>query len=87
MKTWEIPEDVVFRDLDGEGIVLNLATGTYFGLNPTATRVWQMLSDRKSEPEIVAALVDEFEVEQMTATSDVDALLRELVAKGLLREE
>lgn len=28
-----IPRDVVFRDLSGEGVLLNLATGTYFELD------------------------------------------------------
>jgi hypothetical protein len=87
MKAWRIPEDVVFRDLDGEGVVLNLATGTYFGLNPTATRVWHLIQEGKSSDEIVGALVDEFEVTDAAARADVSALLDELTAKGLVSVE
>ena len=28
-----IPDDVVFRDLAGEAVILNLASGAYFGIN------------------------------------------------------
>ena len=87
MNSWRIPEDVVFRDLDGEGVLLNLASGTYFGLNPTATRVWHLIQDGKPTPQIVTSIVDEFEVTHAIAESDVVALLDELVAKGLLATE
>ena len=87
MKGFRIPEDVVFRDLDGEGVLLNLATGTYFGLNPTATRVWHLVQEGKATDDIVRAIVDEFEVGQETAAADVAALLGELEAKGLVSSE
>ena len=38
--------DVVVRDLDGEAVVLDLATGTYFGLNDAGTRIWLPSSGR-----------------------------------------
>ena len=87
MKSWRIPEDVVFRDLDGEGILLNLATGTYYGLNPTGTVVWNLLHEGKPTSEIVAALVREFEVSEDAAAADVETLVDDLAAKGLLAAE
>ena len=38
-----ISPDVVFRDLDGEAVLLNLALGIYFGLNEVGTRMWNLL--------------------------------------------
>jgi len=29
-----VSEDVLFRELDDEAVLLNLKTGIYFGLNP-----------------------------------------------------
>ena len=87
MKVLRIPADVVFRDLDGEGVILNLATGTYFGLNATATRVWHLVHEGKTADEIALALVDEFEVTDAAARTDVALLLEELAAKGLLSAE
>jgi len=34
-----VPDDVLFRDLDGEAVILNLRTGTYFGLDEVGTRM------------------------------------------------
>ena len=33
----------VFRDLDGEAVILDLDSGTYFGLNAVGTRMWQLI--------------------------------------------
>jgi hypothetical protein len=40
-----ISDDVVFRDLAGEAVILNLATGTYFGLDSVGTREGQLRRD------------------------------------------
>jgi len=42
-----IPDDVLFRELDGEAVLLNLKTGIYFGLNPVATRMWQLIVEQR----------------------------------------
>jgi len=40
-----VGKDVVFRELDGEAVILNLETGTYFGLDTVGTRIWQFCQD------------------------------------------
>ena len=39
-----VPEDVIFRELDGEAIILNLASGIYFGLDAIGTRMWALFA-------------------------------------------
>ena len=40
-----ISEDVVSRDLEGEAVILNLDSGTYFGLDRVGTRIWSLLQE------------------------------------------
>lgn len=35
--------DIVFEQFDGDLVVLNLATGQYFGFNPSAAAIWSAL--------------------------------------------
>ncbi|PYO19380.1 MAG: hypothetical protein DMD85_18645 [Candidatus Rokuibacteriota bacterium] len=44
-----IRKDVVFRELEGEMVLLNLATGVYFGLDPVGTRIWTLKTLRDNE--------------------------------------
>jgi len=82
-----IPDDVVFRDLAGEAVLLNLSTGTYYGLDAVGTRIWHLLADHGTTEEIVKTLLDEFEVEENQLRRDVDDLIRQLIDKGLLKTD
>jgi hypothetical protein len=43
-----VPEHVVHRDFQEETVVLNLETGQYYGLNPTARRIFAALIESGS---------------------------------------
>jgi hypothetical protein len=77
-------EDVVFRELDGEAVLLNLATGTYFGLDSVGTRIWQLLERLHRLDAVRDALVAEYEVEIPTAGEDLINLVDRLAAHGLV---
>jgi hypothetical protein len=70
--------------VDAETILLDINSGTYFRLNDTGTRVWSGIVASQEVEEIVAEIADECEVPQDTVRADVDALLAELVERGLL---
>jgi hypothetical protein len=38
-------EGVLARELEGEAVLLDLATGHYFGLNATGVRIWAHLGE------------------------------------------
>jgi hypothetical protein len=79
--------DVVWRDLEGEAVLLDLASGTYFGLNDVGTRIWQLLSAGEPVNRIAEVLTGEYDVSSDDARRDVEALLAELRARKLVVEE
>lgn len=50
--------DIVFENFNGDLVVLNIATGRYFGFNPTAARVWDALITGIRPTAMVAAGVE-----------------------------
>src|SRR5688572_30393353 len=46
--TVTITPEVVFKELRGEAVLLDLASGIYFGLDETSTRLWQLLMSHGS---------------------------------------
>ena len=40
-----VPEDVLFNDVGGEAVLLNLETGQYYGLDEVGTRMWSLLAE------------------------------------------
>ena len=77
-------DDVTWRDVDGEILMLDLRSTHYFGLNATASTLWLGLVEGESRPALIARLVDKFEVDEREAASDVDSFLAELRARALL---
>ena len=82
----KVSDDVVFRELDGEGVILNLASGIYFGLDQTGMRMWQLIDQHGRLAEVLAALCDEYEAPRETLERDLMGLAGELSEKGLLKE-
>jgi len=82
--TLSIPEDIVFQDLAGEAVILNLGTGMYFGLNAVGTQIWRLISEGCSFEQIVAALLEGYEIVEARVQKDLDILLEQLNDVGLI---
>ena len=80
----QVPKDVVCREIQGEAVLLNLATGVYFGLDPVGTRVWQLIGEQGSTEKIAEAMLAEYEVDDRRLRQDLDDLIRQLRDKGLV---
>jgi Coenzyme PQQ synthesis protein D (PqqD) len=82
--TARIREDAVFRKLEGEAVILNLATGTYYGLDAVGTRIWELVQEQGRVDAVIEALLREYEVEPTRCEQDLLGLLHKLYAKGLI---
>lgn len=80
-----VPDQVVFRPLGEESVVLHLDTGRYHGLDPVATRMWEALAETGSVEGAVALLVDEYDVGPERVRDDLEELVEGLVERRLLR--
>jgi hypothetical protein len=75
---------VVSTDTDYGTALLDQRSGRYWTLNPTATLVLRVLVAGGDPPDAVRALLDQYDVPPATARDDVDRLVHELRAAGLL---
>jgi predicted RND superfamily exporter protein len=83
----KIPDDVMFRVLGDEAVLLNLATGTYFGLDDVGTRMWQLISEHGSMDKVIEIMLDEYEVEERQLRDDLAKLINQLSEKGLVKAD
>jgi len=78
-------KDQISCELEGEAAILNLKSGTYFGLDPVGATIWSLIAQPRRVAEIRNALVDQFEVEAERCGRDLIQLLGELDAHGLIQ--
>jgi hypothetical protein len=74
---------VACAHLQGEAVLLNLETGAYVGVDPVGTRIWGLIGEGASEAEIVARLLEIYDVEADRLRADVATFLAGLAARGL----
>ena len=82
-----MPEHVVFRVFPAETVVLNLKTGTYHGLNPTAGRMLEVLKDTGEQARTAEIIAAEFGAPVEQVRADIAVLCDDLVERGLLEVE
>ena len=80
-----IPAEVMVRQLGEEAVILDLASGTYFGLDAVGNYVWERLQEGRSLAEICAAMTEDFEVSREVAESDILSFVRKLQERGLVQ--
>jgi hypothetical protein len=80
----EVPDTVLTREIDGEMVLLDLASEAYYGLDDVGTRIWATLVEHGSLPEARQALIEEFDVAPAVLERDLERLLTELKSHGLV---
>jgi hypothetical protein len=80
-----VSPDQFTSDLQGELLVLNAASGFYFGLEAVGKRIWNLLQEPRRISAMRDVLLEEFDVESERCTRDLKAFLQELAQHGLIK--
>ena len=78
-------EDVVWRNLQGESVLLDLKSGVYFGLDAVGTRIWALLQDRDDLQAVLEELLAEYDVSEEACARDLLDLVSVMAEKGLVQ--
>src|SRR5262245_42941271 len=79
-----VTQDTLINVLEGESVLLNLKSENYFGLDPVGTRMWTLLTTSDSIQSAYEALLDEYDVGADKLRLDMQGLIEELIANGLM---
>jgi hypothetical protein len=80
-------KDVAWNFLGEKIIAFNLSGEKQFhDLNETAAVIFRALQAPATRPELIAALIAEFDVDESLAAGDVDAALSDMQTKRLIVE-
>ena len=86
----KIKEGFLLRQVAGQAVVLptggDLDLNMMITLNDTGAFLWEKLSQDTTQAELVAALLEEYEVDEPTARADVEEFLAILRQCRMLNE-
>lgn len=70
--------------VEGETIVLQLDSGTYFSLNEVGAVVWGALDEPRTLSELSACVTAEYEVDEARCAADIRSLLERLLDEKMI---
>jgi hypothetical protein len=77
-------EEVVWREFDGEVVVLDSRSWNYLGINSTGAELWPLVVRGATRDELVERLTGSYGIDIAVAERDVDAFVAGLRARQLL---
>jgi hypothetical protein len=77
-------ENLAWRRIKGEAVILDLDTSEYFSLNETGVLIWERLGVGECLDEVREALCREYTVAEEKARTDVFNLTQQLLDRKFL---
>lgn len=77
-------KNLAWQIIDGSTLILEPQNRKAHELNEVGSFIWQEIESVKSSSELAKKLVEEFEIEESIALSDVDFFLQDLCEKKLI---
>ena len=82
-----LASDVIFQEIAGECVVLNMASEQYFGFDDVGTRIWQLLIEHGHTDTVLAQLQAYYEADVDTLRRDLAGFIQKLHEDGLVQVE
>ena len=82
---WSVSDKAVGCEVDGEMVLLDLSTGTYFGINAVGAHIWDQLNQGKTFDQIQQHLLERYRVSAEQCEREVVAFVSMLIQWGLIR--
>ena len=80
----KVDPDVLFQEVNGETVLLNLKNESYFGLDATGTRVWQLLHEQDEIMHVFKTMLEEYDVDEKQLEQDLRKLIADMEEAELI---
>jgi hypothetical protein len=84
-ETVVIGDAVLYQELEDEVVLLNMSNQQYYGLNDVGAEMWKCLMESGNLAAAGDRLSTSYEVEPTVIRADLEGLVRDLLAAGLLK--
>lgn len=83
---YKIREEILWKLIDGETVIVDPNKDSYSYLNSTGTQVWKMLNEEYPIPRIEKELADRYDVPESTLKKDVADIIDKLLNQELIEK-
>lgn len=80
-------ENVLFQEINGEFVLLNMESEQYFGLDEIGAQIWEGIVEELSPSAVLKQLEDQYDVESETLENDYINLIQDMKSENLITIE
>lgn len=84
MAAYTTNPQAIHETIDGETIIIDLASGTYYSLRGSGSEIWNALGSSEPLEAVVARLTETYDASPAEIVAAVEAFLGDLEAEGLV---
>ncbi|MEF3352112.1 lasso peptide biosynthesis PqqD family chaperone [Paenibacillus sp. GYB006] len=84
-ETYIQEEGYVVSDMNGDKVMMSIQSGKYYNLGKTGGRIWELLSEGNTIPNLVHTLTTEFTVSIDQCEKHVYTFMQQLYKEGLIK--
>ena len=81
---FSVHNNVVWREVENELVLVNLDNGYYYTLNDSARIIWQGIVKNGDLDSIIIELLTVYDMTQTTVEKDLESILKGFVAENLI---
>ncbi|MBK9470002.1 MAG: PqqD family protein [Gammaproteobacteria bacterium] len=83
---YHVPDRLLLQAVADEKVILDPDSGTYYTLDAVGSRMIDLLRETGSLEQAVAGIVEEYEVDELTALDHLTELLEQMAQHGLVQK-
>jgi hypothetical protein len=85
LKSYQVNPEVTFQRLGEETVLVHLGTGRIHHTNATGSRIWELLEEGRSVPEMLDILSSEFDVPADRLRGEVATFVEKLASEQMIQ--
>ncbi len=76
--------NIPWKNVEHETILLNLETGDYFGINDVGLFIWKKLDGMKNLEQVASSIASAYSISRSSAFSDLLRYIKKFLSLGLV---
>jgi len=82
--SYSLSDDIVYRVVEGEAIILDVSKGTHFSLNKTATEILSCIDKKETMDSLLNYQMRKYCEDKETLKADITDCIKDLLRKNIL---
>ncbi|MBD2112403.1 MULTISPECIES: PqqD family protein [Cyanophyceae] len=83
---FQATEEVLFRQIEEEAVLLHVTNGNYYSLNETSLPFWEALQNQQPLTTAIDQITDSYAVERDQVLADLQTFLTHLLSYNLITQ-